>query len=366
MNDKAKLRWGILGAARINERLMPAIVGASNAELVAITSRRPGAAAQTLEKYAPQQQNVKIYSDREALLCDPDVDAVYIPLANYEHAEWALRAIKHGKHVLCEKPMALSVSAIESIYIASRENNVKVMEGFMYRFHPQHTRVQELIQSGVIGEIRSVRSSFSFMMRPERRYRLADSVDNGGGAMWDIGCYAIHSARLFFTQEPVAVTAFSKHVDSGADITTSGILDYGDGKFAHFDFSFERARRCEYEIIGTKGGIKCHNVWAMPTDIPVISWWNEEGQGEEEKLSPANHFLLEVEHFSNCVLEDKEPLLSLEDAKNNCQVIVAALQSVREQQVAKGNLLRMWTFKRKRSREVQNVIVTEVESDDWR
>jgi predicted dehydrogenase len=355
MNDKTKLRWGILGAARINERLMPAIVGASNAELVAIASRRADAAAQTLEKYAPEQQNVRIYNDREALLSDPNIDAVYIPLANYEHAEWALRAIKQGKHVLCEKPMALSVAAIESIYIAAQEHNVKVMEGFMYRFHPQHARVQELIASGLIGEVRSVRSSFSFMMRPARMYRLAESVENGGGAMWDIGCYAIHCARLFFNQQPVAVTSFSKHVASGADISTSGIIDFGEGKFAHFDFSFERARRCEYEIIGTKGGIKCHNVWAMPTDTPIISWWTEDGQQEQEQLAPANHFLLEIEHFSQCVLDGKDPLLSLEDAKNNCQLIVAALQSVQEQQVVKGNALRMWTFKRKRSREVQNV-----------
>jgi predicted dehydrogenase len=355
MNDKAKVRWGILGAARINERLMPAIVAASNAELVAIASRRPGAAAQTLAKYAPDQQNVRIYNDRETLLNDPDIDAVYIPLANYEHAEWTLRAIKHGKHVLCEKPMALSVAAIEAIYIASHEHNVTVMEGFMYRFHPQHARVQELIHSGIIGEIRSIRTNFSFMMQAARRYRLVESVDNGGGAMWDIGCYAIHAARLFFEQEPVAITALSKHVDSGADISTSGIIDFGEGKFAHFDFSFERARRSEYEIIGTKGGIKCHHVWAMPNDVPEISWWTESGEHAEEQLLPANHFQLEIEHFGQCVLEGKAPLLSLEDAKNNCQLIVAALQSVKEQQVVKGNMLRMWTFKRKRSREVNNI-----------
>jgi D-xylose 1-dehydrogenase (NADP+, D-xylono-1,5-lactone-forming) len=355
MNDKTKVRWGILGAARINERLMPAIVAASNAELVAITSRRAGAAAQTLEKYAPDQQNVKIYNDREALLSDPDIDAVYIPLANYEHAEWTLRAIRQGKHVLCEKPMALNVNTIESIHIAASEQDVKVMEGFMYSFHPQHARVKELIQSGLIGEIRSVRSSFSFMMRPERRYRLAESIENGGGAFWDIGCYAIHAIRDFFTQEPVAVTALSKFVESGADISTSGVIDFGDGKFAQFDFSFERARRCEYEIIGSKGGIKCHNVWSMPNDIPIISWWTEGGQREEEQLPSANHFMLEVEHFSQCILDDTPPLLSLEDAKNNCQLIVATLQSIAEQQVAKGNILKMWTFKRKRSREVHNV-----------
>jgi len=326
MNNKTKLRWGILGAARVNERLMPAIIEASNAELAAIASRRPGAAAQTLERYAPQQQ-ARTYDNLDALLNDPEVDAVYLPLANHEHAEWALRAIEHGKHVLCEKPMALAVADIDAIQAAAQKHQVTVMEGFMYRFHPQHARVRELIDSGIIGDIRSVRSSFSFMMKPERLYRLAESVENGGGAMWDIGCYAIHSARMFIDEPAVSVSAIAKYVESGADSATSGIIDFGDGKYAHFDFSFERARRCEYEITGTKGGIKCHNVWCMPGDAPMISWWSEGGEPSEEWLHAANHFRLEIEHFSDCVLNGKAPALSLDDAKANCRIIVGALQS---------------------------------------
>lgn len=327
MTNKTKLRWGILGAARINERLMPAIVEASNAKLVAVASRRPGAAAHTLAQYAPEQTQVRTYDNLEMLIDDPEIDAVYLPLANHEHAEWTLLAVEHGKHVLCEKPMALTVADIEAIQAAAQRHKVTVMEGFMYRFHPQHARVQELIQSGLIGEIRSVRSSYSFMMRPARIYRLAESVANGGGAMWDIGCYAIHSARMFFNESAASVTAIAKYVDSGADIASSGIIDFGDGKYAHFDFSFERARRCEYEIIGTKGGIKCHNVWCMPGDVPVVSWWTEDGEPNEEWLPSANHFRLEIEHFSDCVLNGTAPKLSLEDAKANCQIIVAALQS---------------------------------------
>jgi predicted dehydrogenase len=306
---------------------MPAIVGSANAELVAIASRRSGAAAQTLAQYAPHQRQVVTYDTLEALLDDPNVDAVYLPLANHEHAEWTLRAIEQRKHVLCEKPMALTVADIAAIQTAAQRHKVTVMEGFMYRFHPQHARVLELIHSGIIGELRSVRSSYSFMMRPARSYRLVESVENGGGAMWDIGCYAIHSARMFFGQAPVSVTAIAKYVDSGADITSSGIIDFGEGKFAHFDFSFERARRCEYEIIGSKGGIKCHTVWQLPGDVPVISWWTEDGRQTEERLPASNHFQLEIEHFSDCVLNAKAPALSLEDAKANCQVIVAALQS---------------------------------------
>ena len=335
MNIKTRLHWGILGAARINERLLPAIVEASNAKLVAIASRRSGAAAQTLAQYAPHQQNVHIYDNLEALLDDAEVEAVYVPLANHEHAEWALRAIERGKHVLCEKPMALKVADIEAIKTAASVHNVTVMEGFMYRLHPQHARVQELIRLGAIGEVRSVRSSYSFMMRPARIYRLVESIERGGGAMWDIGCYAIHSARMFFDEDQVAVTAMAKYVESGADISCSGIIDFGAGKYAHFDFSFERARRCEYEIIGTKGGIKCHTVWQLPGDVPVISWWTEDGRQCEERLPADNHFRLEIEHFSNCVLTGNKPSLSLEDAKANCQIIVAALQSAAQGQVVK-------------------------------
>lgn len=332
MSNNSRLRWGILGAARVNERLLPAIAEASNSELIAIASRRPGAAAKTLAQYAPHLQNVQMFESPDELLESPDIKAVYLPMANHEHAEWTLRAIEQGKHVLCEKPMALTVADIEAIKTAAYRRHVTVMEGFMYRFHPQHARVLELVRSGLIGEIRSVRASYSFMMRPARMYRLAENAERGGGAMWDIGCYAIHSVRLFFDQAPLAVTAMAKYVESGADSAMSGIMDFGDGKFAHFDFSFERARRCEYEVIGTKGGVKCHTVWQLPGDVPVISWWTEGGQQCEERLPVADHFRLEVEHFSDCVLNGKPPLLSLDDARINCQVIVAALQSAAQGQ----------------------------------
>ena len=325
-----KLGWGILGAARINERLLPAILNSDNAELIAIASRRPGASAETLAKYAPCYPHIEALDSLEALLAHPKVEAVYLPMANREHTEWALKAIAAGKHVLCEKPMALTVADIDAIATAAKQKGVTVMEGFMYRFHPQHARVLDIIHSGAIGEIRSARASFSFMMRPARMYRLEESLENGGGAMWDIGCYAIHSLRLFFQGLPQAVTCMAHHVSSGADIASSGVLDFGDGRFAQFDFSFSRARRCEYEIIGTQGGIKCQTVWQLPGDVPVISWWSEDGQQHEQRLPASNHFELEVAHFSAAILNQQTVALSLDDARENCQIINAALQSVRE------------------------------------
>lgn len=327
MDTQTRLRWGILGAARINERLLPAILSAPNAELCAIASRRPGAAAETLARHAPNHTGINVHDSLDALLDDPDIQAVYIPLANHEHAEWTLRAIAKGKHVLCEKPMALSVNDIEAIESAAHQHGVTVMEGFMYRFHPQHARVRELLDSGLIGDIRSVRTSFSFMMRPARLYRLALDIRQGGGALWDIGCYAIHTARMWFDTPPLAVTAMAHYSDSGADTSTSGIIDFGEGRRAHFDFSFECTRRSEYEITGTLGTIKCPTVWQLPGDTPQIQWWTEDGRRGEEHRSAANHFALEVEGFSAAILNHVAPLLSLADAKMNCRTLVATLKS---------------------------------------
>ena len=325
-----KLKWGILGAARVNERLLPAIIEASNSQLVAIASRRAGAAKATLEKYAPNHQgNVACYDDMDALINDKNIDAIYCPMANEEHAEWALKAINAGKHVLIEKPMATTIKDIDAIETAAKANNVKVMEGFMYRFHPQHARVSALVASGVIGDILSVRSSFSFLMREARMYRINRSMADGGGALWDIGPYAIHTLRWGMglasnhPLEPINVIATAKLNNHGADIVTSGILDFGldykgRARFGHFDISFERSRKSEYELIGDKGWLKCHTVWAFDQDIPVISWGNDAGENGEEELKPANHFTLEIEHFSDCILNNKTPLLSFDDARANC------------------------------------------------
>jgi predicted dehydrogenase len=344
MSDR-KLKWGILGAARVNERLLPAIIEAPNSQLVAIASRRDGAARATLEKYAPQGfdlNSVQCYDNLLTLIEDPNVDVIYCPMANNEHITWAMHAINSGKHVLIEKPMALTVKDIEAIEAAAINNNVKVMEGFMYRFHPQHARIQEIVTSGLIGDVLSMRASYSFLMRPARMYRIANGVESGGGAMWDIGPYAIHSLRWCFglanagqnykPLEPVSVVAHAKFNDAGADIVTSGVLDFGAdaegrARFGHFDISFERSRKSEYEIIGTKGWVKCHAAWVFQNDVPVISWALEDGKYAEERFAPSNHFNLEIEHFSDCVLNDKQPHLTFEDAKANCRAIELALQS---------------------------------------
>ena len=333
-----KLKWGILGAARVNERLLPAIMEAKNSELVAIASRRPCAALETLKKYAPRSagkhvdiSHINTYDSPEALLDDENVQAIYIPLANHEHTPWALKAIASGRHVLIEKPLALKLADIEAIEAAAIKANVKVMEGFMYRFHPQHARVQEIIQSGAIGEVRFAKAAYSFMMREARMYRLANDTPDGGGAMWDIGPYAVHTLRHCFDSDPISVTAMAKYATTGADIATSGIIDFGDGKRGHFDTSFECSRQSQYTVVGTKGSVTCNTVWQLPgsNDVPTISWWSDDGRNFEETYPAANHFNLEIEHFSDCVLHNKTPLLSMADAKMNCKTINAVLTSAK-------------------------------------
>jgi D-xylose 1-dehydrogenase (NADP+, D-xylono-1,5-lactone-forming) len=337
--QNTQLNWGILGGARVNQRLLPAIIQASNANLVAIASRREGAAKATLEKYAPDYAGkVVCYDNLDSLIADANVQAVYCPMANEEHAQWALKAIAAGKHVLIEKPMAITLSDVEAIETAAINQNVKVMEGFMYRFHPQHAKIQALLNQGLIGDVVSARASFSFLMQPSRMYRINRNMEDGGGALWDIGPYAIHTLRWCFQQNgvpahPVTVTAHAKLNEHGADVVVGGVVDFGAdtqgrARFGHFDISFERSRKAEYEIIGDKGWIKCHNVWAYGDVVPVISWETESGESKTEELPMSDHFVLEIEHFSDCVLTNKAPLLTFEDAKSNCIALASIAQSI--------------------------------------
>ena len=170
-------------------------------------------------------------------------------------------------------------------------------------------------------------------MKPARLYRVNRSIENGGGAMWDIGPYAIHTARLWFAEEPKAAFAMANLNEYSADLSLAGQFDYGDGRYAQFEMSFQHARRSTYEIIGTLGGITCHQVWQPAEQEPVISWWTEAGQQEQVTLPAADQFVREIQHFSDCALNHKPTVLTFADARANCNAINAALQSIREQRL---------------------------------
>ena len=326
-----KIKWGILGAARVNERLIPAIVQSDTGELIAIGSRRKGAAKECLLKYLPEYEDkVSCFDGFNQIINHKNINAIYIPLANQEHTEVALKAIRAKKHVLIEKPMAIKSEEVEVLIEEATKNNVKIMEGFMYAFHPQFDRIMSTIKSNILGDINYAHSMFSFPIQPARFYRINRSMENGGGALWDIGPYAIHTIRHCFKENPKRVKALAKLNEHGADISTSGLIDFGNDKRATFDISFECTRRSEFEAFGALGRVKCPIVW-QPEDKQAKIIINTESSGLTEEVVPAaNHFVLEINHFNKVVSSDIAPKLSNEDAFWNAKILESIQQSIKE------------------------------------
>ena len=264
-----KIKWAILGAARVNERLIPAIINSNQGELVAIGSRRKDSAKECIQKYAQEHtKSIASHMGFDLILDDKEIDAIYIPLSNEEHTQVALKAIRNKKHVLIEKPMAIKSQEVQLLISEAKKNNVKIMEGFMYVFHPQFDRIQSIINSKILGEINYAHSMFSFPIKPERYYRINRAMTNGGGALWDIGPYAIHTIRSCFKENPIRVYGQSNLNEHGADISTTGMIDFGSNKKATFNISFECVRRSEFEIFGLNGRLKCPLVW-QPDNSPA-------------------------------------------------------------------------------------------------
>jgi xylose dehydrogenase (NAD/NADP) len=325
MSDR-KLKWGVLGAARINRRFLPAVKAAANAELVGIASRDVAKAQQ-----AAQQWGVpRVFITYEALLADPEIEAVYIPLPNSLHVEWATKAAQAGKHVLCEKPLALQLRDVEALAAVATKHNVKLMEAFMYRFHPQHARVRELLAAGAIGQPRVVRGTFAFVM-PTDAPNIRANPELGGGATWDVGCYAINVARWMFDAEPQ--TAFAQAtLNNGLDFSVAAILDFGDGRRAVLDYGITYGRRSSYEVVGTKGTLSVEHVW-QEADQPAKVYLRDDSGLQVIEIAPTNHFQIEAEQFSRAVLDNQPVPYPLSDTINNTRAITAVLKSIKEQKV---------------------------------
>ena len=326
-----KIGWGILGAARVNERLMPAIAQSNMGELIAVGSRRPGASKECLLKNLPEYEDkVSCFDGFDQVISHEKIDAIYIPLANEEHTEVALKAIRAKKHVLIEKPMAIKSEEVRILIEEAKKNNVEIMEGFMYAFHPQFDRIINTIKSNILGDISYAHSMFSFPIQPARFYRIDRSMENGGGALWDIGPYAIHTIRQCFKENPKRVKAIAKLNKHGADISTSGLIDFGNSKRATFDISFECTRRSEFEAFGLYGRVKCPTVW-QPEDKQAKIIINTESSGLTQEIVPAaNHFILEINHFNKVINSNIVPKLSNQDAFWNAKTLESIQQSIME------------------------------------
>jgi xylose dehydrogenase (NAD/NADP) len=240
----------------------------------------------------------------DELLADPSIDAVYIPLPNALHAEWTIRAARAGKHVLCEKPMATTVAECERMLAACQEHGVTFMEGLMWRLHPQHARVRQLLAEDAIGAVRLFRATFGFaMLNPSGNVRLVPEL--GGGALWDLGVYCVDSARFLLGREPRAATA-SVWVDPryGVDTNAVATLEMGDGGvLAEISASFDATSGQRYELIGEKGRITCDDAFALGSGREVRITW----PGGDETFPPIDQYRLEADAFAAAV-QDGAPL----------------------------------------------------------
>lgn len=327
--NQAPTRWGILSAANIAvKRVIPAIMSSASEDLLAVASRDL-ARAQSLLGHLP---GVRLYGDYENLLRDPEIDAIYIPLPNSLHAEWTIRALQAGKHVLCEKPLAITAEEGMRMVEAAQANDRLLMEAFMYRFHPQTVLALEEAHSGRIGAIKLVRSSFSFnLMIPPRPHDIRLQASLAGGSLMDVGCYAVNFCRAVYRHAPVAVAARVSASGPGeVERSTAAVLDFGEGRFGLIDSSFELPTRQVSEIIGELGTITIPLPFTpFHLDTEVIL--NLQDQVIHQRITGIDQYRLEVEHFGSCIRSGTHPALSLAETLDNLRTIEAIYQSAGHQ-----------------------------------
>ena len=320
-----KLRWGVLGTANIGRvAVNPAIQASSNGELVAVASREAGRAREFASKWGIP----RAYGGYEALLDDPEIGAVYIPLPNSLHRSWAIRAAEKGKHVLCEKPLALTPGEGREMLAAADANGVKLMEAFMYRFHPRTLKVIELVQGGTLGALRMVRSAFTFRLTRPDNIRLQPEL--GGGALMDVGCYCVNLSRTLAGSEPIAAQAWASWVASGVDGQMAGSLLFEGGVLAQFDCALTMERREFYEVAGTEASLTVPAAFLPGTSEVAVAVHRGREAEVRHEIHGADEYRLMVEHFADCVLHDRPLRYPATEAVANMEVIDALYRSARD------------------------------------
>jgi predicted dehydrogenase len=313
-----KIRWGVLGVAKIaTTKVIPAMQLAGNVEIAAIASRDLSKARAA----AAQLSIGKAFGSYEELLADASIDAIYNPLPNHLHVPWSIRAAEAGKHVLCEKPIGLSVGETRDLIAARDKARVKIGEAFMARTHPQWLRAAEIVRSGRIGELRVVSGYFSYFNRDSKNVR--NMAEIGGGAIMDIGCYPITLSRMIFAAEPVRVSAFlDRDPEFKTDRLASVILEYPKGH-ASFTCSTQLVPYQKMHIFGTTGRIEIEIPFNAPPDKPTRIFVNE----EVEEFPVCDQYTIQGELFSRAILANTEVPVPLEDALKNMAVIEAIFKS---------------------------------------
>ena len=315
-----KLRWGVLGFARIaKNEVIPAIKRSSNGQFFAIASRDEAKLKACRETFGVD----RAFLDYSEMIGDPEVDAVYIPLPNSQHREWAIRAIKAGKHVLCEKPIGLNASECREMIAAAGECGVLLMEAFMYRYSERTRKVVETLASGALGHVRHVNSTFRFLLANPSSIKL--QRDLGGGSFYDVGCYPLNFAGLVAdlmgdgpgTSRPEAVVAQAV-VEQGIDIQCSAILRYPTGMVASLNCGFNAHKRVFSEIVGSKGLLEIPDTFFGNAGSMLLT---TDSGTREIPVGESDRYRLEVEDFARAVLEKREPHFPLKETQRNMEVM---------------------------------------------
>lgn len=318
-----KIRWGILSTANIGiMKVIPALQAGQFCEVAAIASRDIGQAKAAAGRLGIPQY----YGSYEALLSDAGIDAVYIPLPNHLHIPWTIRALEANKHVLCEKPFGMSADEVAKLQTAAAAKpHLKVMEAFMYRFHPQWATARQLVQSGAIGTLKTIQSFFSYYN--DNAANIRNKKEMGGGGLMDIGCYCISLSRFIFGKEPQRVFGTADFDPCfGTDRMASGILDFGNGT-ASFTCSMQLVPYQRAHIFGTDAQIEIEIPFNAPPDKPCRLWIHKKSGAEEILFDAADQYTLQGDAFSKSIIEEKPVPASLADAYNNMKVIEAVLAS---------------------------------------
>jgi D-xylose 1-dehydrogenase (NADP+, D-xylono-1,5-lactone-forming) len=311
------VKWGIISTADINRKVIPGAHASPKVDLVAVASRDQARA----DAYAQKWEIGRAHGSYEALLADDEVEAVYISLPNTMHCDWSVKALEAGKHVLCEKPLSRHTAEVEAAFDAAERNARLLSEAFMYRHNPQTKRAKQLVEEGAIGELRLIRSAFSYALYDEDNIRLRTDVE--GGALMDVGCYTVSGSRLF-GGEPEHVHGEAWFGPSGTDWVFGGSLRFPGDVVAQFDCGTALPERDELEAIGSEGSLFLDDPWHCT--VPVIERRHGD-RVERIELEPADSYRLELENVSDAVRGEGELLLGREDALGQARALEALHES---------------------------------------
>jgi xylose dehydrogenase (NAD/NADP) len=317
----SRLRWGLLSTARITKALRDPLRISKRNQLLAVASRSQAKA----DEFAHKNKVKRAYGSYASLLADPDIDVVYNPLPNHLHAEWTIKAVQAGKHVLCEKPLALSLAEVDAISAAAEKYGKVVAEAFMYRTHPQTLKAQEIVASGKLGKIKIVRGSYTYPGTDPDDYRWKPEM--GGGGLWDVGCYPLSYTRALLGVEPLEVFGWQVTGPTGVDELFAAQLHFPDEVYAQFDCSVKIPYHVFMEIVGDQATLIIPNPFNPGAKETL--YLTKAGKVETIVVKGTGAYISEVEDMADAILFGKPARVSLADSRANTAAILALFESAK-------------------------------------